>query len=388
MVAPAMVSNGTAGGTTQGTRADKAATVVPAVPFIRASSEHREPLGVDQTRQLTTSEVDLGVFDVPSYGFLRNIVIEVTATGGTGTGVTLTEDAPWNVLKSISLGEPNGSNIVALNNGYELYLVNKYGGYRWGDPKALPSYSASVGTSANFSFKLRIPVEILLRDGLGSLPNQNSGATFKVRLSLGRIADVFGGTVSNAPNVRVKIYQEAWDQPAAGEAGTLNATVPPAINSTQFWTSTQYQVSQGDFAARLTRLGNYMRNMILILRRNSGTRLNGEADFPDPLTLWLDTRPADRITKMQFNDQMAERFEYGIAKGSTVPAKEAPGGLDNGVFVYDFTHEFDGKAGAENRDLWLETIGSTRLEWGGNWGNAGTLTVLTNDVSVAGSVFI
>ena len=63
-------------------------------------------------------------------------------------------------------------------------------------------------------------------------------------------------------------------------------------------------------------------------------------------------------------------------------------GLDNGVFVYDFMHEFDGLYGRGNRDLWLPTLGSTRLEVQGSFGTAGTLTVLTNDVAIAGSVFI
>jgi hypothetical protein len=42
----------------------------------------------------------------------------------------------------------------------------------------------------------------------------------------------------------------------------------------------------------------------------------------------------------------------------------------------------------ENRDLWLPTLGSTRLELQGSFGGAGVLTVLTNDVAIAGSVFI
>src|SRR3546814_6409311 len=71
---------------------------MPAVPFIRASAEHREPTGIDVSRQLTTSAQDLGVFDIPAYGYVRSLYVLVTVSGGTGgaPAVTATEDAPWN----------------------------------------------------------------------------------------------------------------------------------------------------------------------------------------------------------------------------------------------------------------------------------------------------
>jgi hypothetical protein len=85
---------------------------------------------------------------------------------------------------------------------------------------------------------------------------------------------------------------------------------------------------------------------------------------------------------------MFERTGFGGALGATVPANESPQGLDNSVWVYDFCSEFDGGLGRENRDLWLPTLGSTRLELQGSFGAAGALTVFTNDVAIAGSVFM
>src|SRR3954466_1662050 len=85
------------------------------VPFVRASAEHREPAGIDVSRQLTTSDQDLSVYDIPAYGYLRSLLILVQATGGAGTTVTGTEDAPFNVLKNIYLTEPNGAVIAQFN---------------------------------------------------------------------------------------------------------------------------------------------------------------------------------------------------------------------------------------------------------------------------------
>lgn len=387
MPTPAMLG-GTAQGTTR--RAENSAPL-PAVPFIRASAEHREPAGIDISRQITTSDQDLGVFDVPAYGYVRSIVLVVTATGGAGAAITAAEDGPWSALKNIALTEPNGAVISQFNSGKDLYLVNKWGGYRHAvanDPTASPVYSAPAAATGNFTFLMRIPVELNSRDALGSLPNQNAAATFKLRLTLGKGTDVFGTQPTTMPTVRVRAYIEAWDQPESQTAGQTNQITPPAMNTTQFWSTQIYNVNAGSQTIRLTRVGNYIRNLILVYRRGGTSRANGHLDMPDPTTLLLDTRPLDIVERNNWLNQMWERSGSGGAVGATVPALDAANGLDAGVFVYDFMHEFDGTIGHENRDLWLPTLGSTRLELQGQFANAGTLTVLTNDVAIAGSVFI
>lgn len=357
------------------------------VPFIRASSEHREPTGIDVTRQLTGSDQDLGVFDVPAIGYVRSLLILVQATGGAGTGVVAAEDAPFNVIKNIAFSEPNGATLSQFTSGYNLYLANKWGGYRnmlGGDPKASPIYAAPAAASGNFTFAVRVPVEINLRDALGSLPNQNAASTFKLRLSLAAAAQVFGTAPATLPSVRVRVFSEVWDQPEPASAGATNATTPPAVNTTQFWSEQIINYNGGQQTLRLPRVGNYLRELILVVRRTASTRANGDVDFPDPLTVYLDTRPIDIVERNNFKNQMYERSGYGRAG----VANEAAAGLDNGVFVYDFAHEFSGLIGQENRDLYLETQDSTRLELQGTFGNAGTLTVLTNDVQASGPIFL
>lgn len=359
---------------------------VSLVPFLRASGEHREPTGIDVTKALTTSDQDLGVFDIPAYGYVRSIVLLVTATGGAGTGVTGAEDGPFSVLKNIAFTEPNGAQIAAFNSGYDLFLANKWGGYRapeGADPKASPVYSAPGATTGNFSFLIRIPVELNARTALGALGNQNAAATFKLRLTLAAAAQVYGTVPATLPSVRVRAYLEAWDQPLATEGGQANQTTPPAVNTTSFWSSQVFNVSAGQQTIRLARVGNYIRNMIFVLRRGGTSRANGQADIPNPTTLQLDARPIDIIETNNWTQQMYERTGFG----RNGIAYDAPSGLDNGVFVYDFAHEFDGTIGHELNDGWLPTLGSTRLEIAGSFGNAGTLTVLTNDVAIAGNVF-
>jgi hypothetical protein len=370
--------------------------VMPTVPFIRASALHREPTGIDVSKVQTGSDQDLGVFDIPAYGYVRNIVLLVTASGGTGgsPAVTLTEDGTLALLKNIYLTEPNGAVISQFDTSYEAFLANKWGGYGHvlgADQRATPIYSPFGATYASASFLIRIPVEINLRDALGSLPNQNAAATFKLRMTLAKNTDIASGTFpTTLPTVRVRAYLEAWDQPELNAAGMTNAVTPPAMNTTQFWTSQSYTVNTGQNTIRLTRVGNYIRNLIFVFKRAGTSRANGETDLQalDPAYLYLDTRPLDIIEPNNWRQQMYDRSGFGGAVGSTTPAADAARGLDNGVRSYDFCHEFDGTLGHENRDLWLPTLGSTRLEIQGNFANAGTLKVLTNDVAIAGSVFI
>lgn len=377
----------TAGGTRQGTGNGKKndQRIVPMVPFIRASAEHVEPTGIDVTRTISATAQNLGVFDVPAYGYVRSLYILVEASGGSGTSVTAAEDGPFNVLTDIALTEPNGAVIAQFNTGYELYLANKWGGYRKNsDPRLSPAYSAVGGSTGNFSFGLRIPIELSERDGLGSLPNQNAAATFKLRMNLNSSGDVYGTAPSSLPDVRVRVFLEAWDQPEASMAGATNQTTPPAMNTTQFWSSQVYNVNAGEQTIRLTRVGNYIRNLIFIYRDDSSpaTRSGGESEFPDPLRVYLDTRPVLSLNAKHWEQLMYERSSF---RGT----KDTAGALDNGVRVLDFTHEFDGTLGHENRDLWLPTLGSTRLEVQGNFGGSGgTLTVMTNDVAIAGPVFL
>jgi len=370
--------------------------VVPVVPFVRASAKHREPTGIDVSRQLTGATQDLGVFDIPAYGYVESLVILVQATGGVGAA-TASEDYPFNALSNIAFTEPNGAFIYQATSGYGTALHNKWGGYRFqNDPRSSPAAGGiNMASGGNFQFLYRVPVGLNLRDALGALPNQNAAASFKLRLTLSANTTIYSVVpATTQPTVRVRVFLEAWDQPEMQSGGSTNQITPPAVNTTQFWSEQIFNVNAGQQTIRLTRVGNYIRNLIFVYRRTAGTRANGQSDWPDPLSLFLDTRPLDIVDKTNWLQQMYERTGYGgalatlIGTAGTVPGFDSAQGLDNGVFVYDFMHEFDGHLGFENRDLWLPTLGSTRLEIQGSFANAGTLTVYTNDVAVAGSVFL
>lgn len=355
------------------------------VAFVRASDENLQPGNLDKTTAvLGAGTVDLGINDVPAYGYMRWLYILVQATGGTGTGAVAAEDGPWNVLRNIALTEPNGATILQLDDGFDLYLANKLGGYLpaiSADAKNGPNFSA-VSAAGNFQFMLRVPVEVSGRDALGALPNQDSAGQFKFRCQVGTAANVFTTPPSTAnPVVRVRAWLAAWDQPAAQSAGMANQVSPPAVGTTSYWSKQSgIAVANGNNTIELKRKGNYLRQIIFVLR-NAGSRSTAQAQWPAETRFLRDAFPARYYLDEVWRQQMFERTGF-------TSAGDAANQLNNGVRFHDYMHEFDGELGRENRDLWQPTRGSTRLEIQGSFAAATTLDIIYNDVAIADNVFL
>lgn len=371
-------------GTTDGRDPKKKAAILPQ-PFTRAAKEHQEPM-TDVSQALGSSSVSMGPYDVPAYGYMRGIWIWVQATGGAGTAtVAVKEDAPFNSIAEIALIDVNGANVIGPINGHDLYLSNKYLGFNLGDPKLNGMYQAPVtgaNASGNFGFLLYLPVEISQRDGLGSLPNANAASTYKVRVTLAAASDVYSTAPTTPPTVRIRTWLDAWTQPNATDLrGNANATQPPAMGTTQYLSKATQTISAGFQQPRMTRVGSYIRHLMFIFRDATGSRSAGQTNFPSDVSMFWDSKNLFTRHKDLWRSQMVRRTGY-------TAAAEAAGGTDNGVWLEDFAHEFDGRIGNELRDGWLGTVQSTRLELSGTFGSAGTLTILTNDVAPAGPIFM
>lgn len=357
------------------------------VPFVRASDENLQPANLDRTTAvLGANSQDLGITDVPAYGYISHLYILVEATGGAAglNNAVAKEDAPWSILRDIALTEPNGAYIVQFNDGYQAYLAQKYGGYlspEAADPRANPIFSA-IAVTGNFTFLLRIPVAVSVRDAVGALANQDSAGQFKLRLKVGATTDIYSTAPDTKPTVRVRAWMAGWDQPEPTSGGVGNQTEPPAHGTTSFWSvQSGITVNAGENVIELKRKGNYLRQIIFVLRRAGTSRANAQTDWPAETRFLRDAFPARYYNDLVWRTQMFERTGFD----ATIETKK---GLDNGVRFHDYMHEFDGMLGRENRDLWQPTRGSTRLEIAGNFVNAGTLDVIYNDVAIAQNVFL
>lgn len=356
----------------------------PLAPFTRAAREHVEPFD-DRSILMTAAAQNVGPIDVPASGYLRHIWVLVQTSGGVGAGTVAREDAPWSALDQIQLTDVNGAPIIGPLGGYDLYLINKYGAYTFQcDPVNNPVFSAVNGTGGNFAYAYRIPVEIAQRDALGCLPNQNAASTYKVTyvvVGSGTLYSTPPGTT--LPTLRVRMWAECWTQPGPTDLrGMTQATAPPSLGTTQWWSRTIKVTASGNNTVQFPRVGNLLRNLILINRDTTPVR--STANFPDPVQLQLDGRILLNEGRDYFRTVMTERNDYAGVSGSSAAAVQ----LDTGVFVWDFTHDLDYKPGNELRDLYIPTTQATRLELVGSFGAAGTLSILTNDVAPAGDVYV
>jgi hypothetical protein len=373
------------------TPATKEPAPVATLPFVRSSFRHTEQFW-DRTQIITTAPVALGPVDVAPFGYARSIllIVETSTDGTAGSGVlTATGDGPFNVIRDISLSDVNGQNLVGPLNGYDLFLMNLFGGYAWNsDPRTLPDYEYSL---TRISFTLRIPLEITQWDAYGSIPNMNAASTYKLNLSLAGGSTVYSTAPTAYPTLRIRAVLEAWALPQAQDLnGAPQEQRPPAVNTTQFWTKNNQVIAAGDQSLRIQRMGNLIRNIIFVNRDASGVR-KVNTDFPDPIRITWDNR-----------DLMIHPFRYHqtwlgeMYQGNMFPDRsQTP--LDDdastngepryltGVVPLPFHDDQDGHPGNENRNLWLPTVESQGLYLRGTFVAAGSVDILVNDVIPAGA---
>lgn len=346
-----------------------AARAVAMIPFVQAAHEHVEGAFATIAVVPGANGLDNGPFDVPAYGYIRHIRLEVIATGGTmGAGVAAA-DYPWNLIERLSLLDVNGTPIYELD-GYASLWANIVGGYVFEqDPRGLPGFA---GGGVNAQFTLRVPVEINHFDGLGSISNQNAAASYKLVVRTRPSAQLFSTAPTTVPTFTIRCYLEAWSLPNEVDlAGRPQEQYPPMHGTSQYWSSTSFASLAGANRIGLTRLGNMIRNIVVIARNNvivAGVGTRDDTVFPDPVTLKWDANDLRQESQRGVIENMSEKIVDLVTR-------------DAGVFFYSFSHSELGRAGDGPPSLWLQTVQSSRVEIQGNATTAGALQVITNDVA-------
>lgn len=349
----------------------------PVVEFTAAAHEHDEPMFDVSTQMTTAVQTVLGSpFDVPAFGFMRHLLLEVLATGGSDSGETVAAqaDAPWSSIEEVTLLDVNGAPIFGPYTGYQLFLANLFGGYAFrGDPRFDPDFSdVAVGSNAsgNFTFALRIPVEIQHNNGLGALANQNSAAAYKLRVRIAASTSVYSTAPDTLPVVRTRCTLEAWSQPSDTDLlGRPQATQPPRHGTTQYWSVNTKQVASGTAGPiKVDRVGNLLRTIIVVNRLQSDSS-RSTTTFPDPFQIQWDAR-------MLTNEWRSTRRKYASERAEIIS-----GGMPAGVFLFDFNHDVLGHLGDGTPELWLPTVQATRFEFQGSWTANVNVELLVNDVA-------
>lgn len=356
---------------------------VAARPF-RYGVQHVDEVAFDQTVTLSGSTQQLNVYEIPSTGFLEyvDILVECT-TSGNSANVTFAANGPFNVGDTVQFVDTNNQPIVGPFSFWELAMVNKYGGYTTNDdPRNNAVYSATTGTGStggSFAFGLRVPLELVERDSLGSLPNKSASTPFKIKITISASTTPYGTPPTTAGSVRVRMIPKSYWQPQAADMfGNPLSQNPPGVNTTQYWQLSTFTIAAGNFAQQLSSsVGFPIRNLGFVLTDSNSSRSQGESDWPDPFKLQLEANViVDRIKKI-WQLEIARNFGYSAAVG------DAALGKDNGVYFETFCKDFTHRPGWETRRGYLVTTDAMRLQARGSIGGSGahTLGVLTNYVA-------
>ena len=353
------------------------------VAFSRSGKKHIEQ---GQTQNMASGSWAAGftqTFQVPTYGYMSELILTLNGTGGVNGTKTVagSADAPWNLFSNILLTDVNGTPIINLD-GYGWYLARLLGGYKNYRPDQ-SSYgfsainSGSSGTG-NFLFKDEFPIEFAT-DGLGCLPNMDASAQYRLNLTYNGPNTFYAGSSGapgTVPSVSALLELVARNRPPATDAyGNAQATQPPAAGTVQYWTSQTFNIVSGQNTIQFTRVGNLIRNHILVFRDSSGTRAGADSGGTTPTVLEFDW---DAGIRYKANVDTLRQRDYE-AYGFDVPA---------GVIALPNTTDPTGFPGHEYGDEWMPTVGSTLLNLQFTTTAAGTLQVITNDiVPGSGSVY-
>jgi len=360
----------------------KAAPVMPR-SFICGSRKNDKSDYDSGSVVLTTAEQRLQAYQIAPSGYLRGVilVVENTAVNTTATTVAYAEDGPFNALSVIRFLDTNSRPFIGTMTGYDVMLVDKYGGYTFqGDPKMSATYSATSGTTTTagtFAFVLYLPLEIMTRNALGSQLNKSGAAQFSLELYAAATGTIFTTAPATSSTLRIRSALFSWLDPEATDArGNPVQQAPPFLNTTQRWEKQAGEpISSGERNLRFQGIDGLVRMLIFVARRNASTRANGETDWPDPISLKY-----EESFLIQSRMRLLYRWMIGIHYGYNA-ANEAAGGRDAGVFpVFEWMQDFERKPGNEMSRTWLPMSSASNLEMNGNWSNAVNLDTLVNKV--------
>lgn len=361
-------------------------------PFITGSREIESHV-YDKTVLMTAGGGQpYDTYDFVTDGYVSGAYIYVTGVvpSANSAVVAYTEDGPFNALLNVQFSDVSNRPIIGPMSGWELKECIKYGGYQdntGADPVNSQSYSAVTGagaTGGNFSFILHLPIEFVHRNAMGSLTNLSNAAVFRLDFTLNGGTSIYSTSPTALPNVRIRVQQHGWMESAGRDPfGNPAAPTPPAIDTVQYWERQTYSLSAAAQNFRFTPFEGHVRSVIFVLRgpTPATARLDGEANWPDPLRLHYDaTIPVDRL-KTIWQRQVEELWGFTAAIGSN-PSN----GRENGTYPLSFARDFGTSPGAEQGYGYLYVSAGTAIRFDGTIGGAGTqtLTVLWNYINPSG----
>ncbi|MFJ2307650.1 hypothetical protein [Streptomyces sp. NPDC087787] len=371
----------------QGKGKGKDAQVVAARPFVTGTRTLESEVYTETVTQNTSTQA-LRPYEFQVDGYLSGAIIHVKATtAGNAATVAYREDGPAAGIQSVIVEDIGGKQVLGPMDGWKLQVLNRFGGFvHNADIKNLEGYTATAGsgaTAGSYSYSLRVPIQVRRRDAMGSLPNRNASATFKLKITINTIASVYSTAPTNAPSINVQVQQHGWATSDNRDyKGNSVSPTPNGVGSLMYTDIETIQLSAGAFNQRMSTFGGLMRVLIFELRDSNGSRATGEADWPQLFEMEIDKVKAYSRTPRTWQTQMSE--DWGLTPGteSVTQANVRP----RSTYVLHWLDDFGLAPGAENGFRYQPVTPSTAIQLIGTIGGTGahTLSITKNYLSPVG----
>jgi hypothetical protein len=359
----------------------------PPPPFRRGVYEV-ESTDYDQTKTMTTSTVAFPVYTPRVNDWLTGIyfLIECVTAANAAT-VAFTADGPWSAIDHVTFYDTGNQPVFGPITGYDWLTIMKYGAYfNIGDPRSDITFSATTGagsTAGSFTLVMYLPLEFVKRDSLGAVENKSTATSYTVEVVLAKSADVYSTAPTTLGNVRIRTTLDGYTSPQPNDprSGVPHGDTPPIPGTLQYWRSENISLASGTVSnIQRNGLGFPIRNIIWKLLDSGNTRAQGDADWPDPVTVNFGRITLFQRQKAMWNSRIGKAYRL------TTNSTDASLGRELGVFPTWFTDDFAFQPGAELRNGYLITQVGNELQWQGTIGGSGahTLYTLTNWIAVPG----
>lgn len=333
---------------------------------------------------LSTSQVPLATFYPKTNGWLADLWIRISATGGAGVGTLQTvNDGILGYIASITLSDTGGQPILGPATGHEFAMFVKWGGFSFSDDLRNSETFSEVSTSGNGTATIHVPVQFVRSEPLGPLPNTNSNNSYALDITQAASTAVFSTPPpTTAPTVAIAIYQDSYRQ-SAGKDAQGNATVlsPPGTGAVLYLRRTINTTTAGSQDIQLSQQEGSYRALHFIMKDSTGSRTQGDSDWPNPCQVYFNNDvPYDR-TKDFWIRRLERDYGYTKSTGPTVAPAAAVNGIgvrDFGVYTLPFITDGGGmQAGYEDRYKYLSVSAADTLGFRGTIGGSGTHTLTT-----------
>ena len=361
-----------------------AAPVVQQRPFVTGTRTLETEVYSQTVTQSTSTQV-LTPYEFQVDGYVSGALIRVTATtAGNAAATAFQADGPFSILQSVILEDIGGKQILGPLSGWQLYTLNRFGGFVFqADAKANGVYTVTTGagaTGGSYRFVLRVPIQVRRRDAMGSLPNRNASATFKLKMTINTSATVYSTAPTNAASVNVQVQQHGWATSDNRDyKGNAVSATPNGVGSLLYTDVETIQLSAGGFNQRMATFGGLLRVLLFELRDSTGSRAQGETDWPSLFEIEVDKVKMYSRSPVTWENFMSEDWGLNATAESVTATNTKP----DGIYVLHWLDDFGLAPGAENGFRYQPITPSTAVQLIGTIGGAGahTLSITKNYLS-------